>query len=189
VDQIEQIEDWRGSEVVASDGERLGKLDDLLYDNASGEAELVVVKSGRLNVHRVAVPLVRAVFGRNRVRLGFTGDQISQAPGLDDESPVVRRSDELAIARHYGLQPSESSVDDNAIRYETATAIEQRRATVDEALRRAEQLEALAAQKQDETQALTARAASAQQSADVAETDRQQLLNEAARLRAQAGSA
>jgi PRC-barrel domain len=185
VHEIERIEDWRGAEVLASDGERLGKLDDLLYDNASGDAALVVVKSGRINVHRMVVPLLRAVFGRDRVRLGFSAEQISAAPPLDDDT-AIRRGDELAIAHHYGLSAPESSVSEDAVRYESAAVVEQRRAANEELLRRAAELESLANSKQQESQVEAHRAASAQQSAASADEEGRKLLEEASRLRAQA---
>jgi hypothetical protein len=185
VHEIERIEDWRGAEVLASDGERLGKLDDLLYDNASGDAALVVVKSGRINVHRMVVPLLRAVFGRDRVRLGFPAEQISGAPPLDDDT-AIRRGDELAMAHHYGLSAPESSVSEDAVRYESGAVVEQRRAANEEILRRAAELEALADSKQQESQVETHRAASAQQSAASADAERRKLLEEASGLRARA---
>lgn len=184
VHEIERIEDWRGTEVASSDGERLGKLEDLLYDNVSGNAELVVVKSGRLSVRRMVVPLVGAVFGRDRVRLAFPAEQIAGGPPLEEDSPGIRRRDELAIASYYGLEAPQSSVADDSVRYESATVIEQRRAATEEALRRAEELEGLAARKQQESQIEADRAATAQQSAVSADAEHRQLLEEAARLRA-----
>ena len=181
--EIERIEDWRGVEVVGSDGERIGKLDDLLYDKLSGDATLMVVKSGRISVHRMVVPLVGAVIGRDRIRLAFRAEQISGAPALEDDT-VMRRRDELAMASYYGFSPPTSSAADDALRYESASFIEQRRTATDEVLQRAAELEALADRKRQESEAQTERASTAQQSAASADADRQQLLQEVERLRA-----
>jgi PRC-barrel domain len=183
VHEIERIEDWRGVEVVSSDDERLGKLDDLLYDTVSGDVILVVVKSGRINVRKLVVPLFGAVFGRDRIRLGYPAEQISGAPPLDDDM-AIRRRDEVAIADHYGLSAPETSVSEDAVRYESAAVIEQRRAANEEVLRRAAELEALAERKQQESQVEANRAVSAKQNAASADAERQGLLEEASRLRA-----
>jgi PRC-barrel domain len=183
VHEIERIEDWRGVDVVGSDDERVGKLDDLLYDNVSGEAALLVVKSGRINVHRMVVPLLGATFGRDRIRVGFPAEQISGAPPLDDDA-TMRRRHEIAIADHYGLSAPESSGSEDAVRYESAVVVEQRRAASEEALRRAAELESQADTKQQESQAEAHRAASAQQRATSADAEQQELLDEASRLRA-----
>jgi hypothetical protein len=181
-----KLSGWRiggGVEVVASDDERLGKLDDLLYDNVSGNVTLVVVKSGRINVRKLVVPIFGAVFGRDRVRLGYPAGQIAAAPPLDDDM-AIRRRDEVAIADHYGLSAPESSVSDDALRYESTAPIEQRRAAHEEALRRAAELESPAQSKAQESQLEADRAGSAQQNAASADAQRQELLKEASRLRA-----
>jgi sporulation protein YlmC with PRC-barrel domain len=183
VHEIERIEDWWGVEVVGSDGERIGKLEDLLYDASSGKATFIVVKSGRISIHRMVVPLVGAVIGRDRIRLAFPAEQISGAPALEDDT-VMRRRDELAMASYYGFSAPTSSASDEAMRYESATFIEQRRAATDEVLRRAAELEALADRKRQESEVEAESASTAQQNAASADADRQRLLEEVARLRA-----
>ena len=55
--------------VIAPDGQKVGKLEDLLYDKESGGTSLLLVKTGRLSGRRRVVPLMGASFSRDYVRV------------------------------------------------------------------------------------------------------------------------
>jgi hypothetical protein len=70
--EIERIEDWIGREVVDTDGNKIGKLDEVYYD---GDAAVVgEVKHGLLSRKRELVPLRGAVVTRDSVRVEGTYD-------------------------------------------------------------------------------------------------------------------
>jgi sporulation protein YlmC with PRC-barrel domain len=187
VHEIESMGEWRGQDVIAPDGQKVGKLEDLLYDKESGGTSLLLVKTGRLSAHRRVVPLMGASFSRDYVRVAFTADQVAASPELSEAG--LRRKDEVAIAHAYGLAAPESSASDEELRYETAGDVERRQAASAEAVARAEGLEEAAARKAQDASTHANQAAGAHEQAEADKAEHHRLLQEAARLRAQAGEA
>jgi sporulation protein YlmC with PRC-barrel domain len=185
VHEIESMDEWRGRDVIAPDGQKIGKLDDLLYDKESGGITLLLVKTGRLSAHRRVVPLMGASFSREYVRVAFSADQVAASPELSEDG--LRRKDEVAIAHAYGLAAPESSASDDDLRYETADDVEQRRAASAAALARADELEEAAAGKAQDASTHASQAAGAKEQAEAETAEHHRLMQEAARLRAQAG--
>jgi hypothetical protein len=187
VHEIESMGDWRGQDVIAPDGQKVGKLEDLLYDKESGGTSLLLVKTGRLSGRRRVVPLMGASFSRDYVRVAFTADQVAASP--EPAEAGLRRKDEVEIAQAYGLAAPESSASDEDLRYETAGDVERRRAASAEAVARAEELEEAAARKAQDASTHANQAAGAKEQAEADKAEHHRLLQEAARLRAQAGEA
>src|SRR5271170_4112991 len=99
---IEQIVDWRGQDVFDSDGERLGKLDEVYYDRDSGEPVIASIESGLLGRHSSLVPLVGATAGRDYVRVAFATAQVKSTEDL--EIAQTLSADTLAQVRTiYGV--------------------------------------------------------------------------------------
>ncbi len=183
--QVENIEQWKGQEVVGTEGERIGKLDEILFECRSGQPTLAVVKVGRLSKHQVLVPLAGATLGRDHVRLAHTKEMVEAAPRIDSVESVDR-DDELLLARHYGVTAppeADDAGEDESPRYETATMVEQRRSAIEADERRAAELEAEAERRQAVVVEGQTTAAQATERADEAEQERRRLLAEAAALR------
>jgi len=173
---VEQIVDWRGQDVFDSDGERLGKLDEVYYDRASGQALLGSIKSGLLGRHATLVPLDRASAGRDYVRVAYPAEQVKQLDGV--EIAQTLSPDTLGQVRSlYGVRLGEG------IQIEAATLLQQRRGEADAAIVRADALEREALQAADEAKAARGRADEAVAAADAAERTVGQLREEAAAAR------
>jgi len=78
----------RGDEVVASNGENLGHVDELLVDPSDGHVTHVVLREGHIFRHDddVVVPIGGATFGEGRVALGLDVEQVQALPRI----PVKR---------------------------------------------------------------------------------------------------
>src|SRR3954454_18094383 len=57
VPTLEDIKTWRGRDVVDSDGEKIGTLEDVYLDRASGEPEWAAIKTGRFGTKVSFAPL------------------------------------------------------------------------------------------------------------------------------------
>ena len=95
--------------VIGSNGEQLGTVDGILYDNATEAPSWAAVKSGLFG-HAVSfVPFAGASVHDGELRVPFGKEQIATAPHHDpgqDLSPL----DEAALLRHYGVS-SETTFD------------------------------------------------------------------------------
>lgn len=98
---VENIVDWLGEDVIGTDGEKAGKLDEIYLDGT--EPILAEVKRGGLRRKTHLVPLDGAVVGRAYLRLAHSAKSITDAPGTSgDEAP-----DEAllkVVAEHFGLR-------------------------------------------------------------------------------------
>ena len=184
--QVENVEQWKGQPVLDADGEKVGKLDDVLFDVRTNQPTLAAVKVGRLSKSTVLVPLADATMGRDHVRLPHAKDVLESAPHLDGH---VSREDELLVGRHFGLTvPEAEDTDDDRPLYQTSSEIVAQRKAADEALARAAALEAEAERKQGIVVEGQTHAALATERADAAEDERRRLLAEAEELRRSAGT-
>src|SRR5215217_1242120 len=71
---IEDIKDWRGQDVVDSEGDKLGKLEEVYYDTESDVPAFCAVKSGLVGKHITLVPLAGATAGQSYIRVATAKD-------------------------------------------------------------------------------------------------------------------
>lgn len=173
---IEQIVDWRGQDVFDSDGERLGKLDEVFYDRASGRALLGSIKSGLLGRRATLVPLDRASAGREYVRVAYPARQVKELGGVEIADTLP--ADTLAQIRSiYGVRLDEGA------QVESAALLDQRRGEAETAIARADALEREALEAAEQAKVARGRADQAVAAADTAERTVAQLRDDAAAAR------
>ncbi|MFC9749511.1 PRC-barrel domain-containing protein [Streptomyces niveus] len=97
------IREWRGHDVLDSDGRKIGSLEAVYVDTRTDEPSVATVTVGLPTRHRlVFVPLAGAVVGPGYVRVGYSKNAVKDAPsmGTDDVLPA---EDEKAVFTHYDL--------------------------------------------------------------------------------------
>lgn len=170
---IERIEDWVGQEVVDSDGEKLGKLEDVLFGAGSRDAVAATVQSGLLGRRHYLLPLQGSTVTRTSVRVAFTKDQLEDAPQVEPGADVSG-SERDAAGQHFGIDLSGSGA------LESGAARAAREAEAREAKERAVELEGVAERKAAEARDQEQAAAASREAAERAERDRAEALSEAA---------
>jgi PRC-barrel domain protein len=161
---VEHIEDWRGKDVVDPDGVTVGKLHEVLYDEATQTPILLAIKHGLLSRKVTMIPVDGSRVGPDYVRVAHDRGTIDAAPaGTPDQLPDAQELDTIGEA--YGLRFSER------ISLESATVIEQRRAEARAARERAAELEAQARELAADRDAAHAQAQGATESANQAHRD------------------
>ncbi len=173
--EVERIEEWRGEPVIDSDGEQIGKLDEVFYDAVSGNPLLLAVKSGLLRSRSRLVPLEGATVGRAHLRVAFKKDVVDGAAEMPEAAAVDAATID-AIESSYGVAlPDE-------LELWTASEMQTRRAEAEAARQRAEELER-------EAEAKLAHSESAKEQADGAASDADAAAREAERAQRQAAEA
>jgi uncharacterized protein (TIGR02271 family) len=94
-----------GTAVTSSDGEKVGKVADIYFDEETGQPEWALVTTGWFGGRHSFVPLTNAELG-DEIRLGVTKEEVTGAPQLDDDGELTQ-DEELELARHYGMRYSE----------------------------------------------------------------------------------
>jgi len=108
-----------GTTVIGGDGEKLGSVDAVYYDNATDRPEWVAVRSGLFGTRVALVPLRRADYAGDALRVPFDKVQLKNAPH-HDPGRELSSSDEADLYRYYGIDYGHSA-DDSAKTGEFAT--------------------------------------------------------------------
>ena len=97
--QIDELADLKGAKALSSDGEKIGKLEQIWVDNVNHQPEWAEVKTGLLPGRARYVPLRAAEFGDGEVRLAYTKREVESAPDFD---PQTADQDEVVgLYRHF----------------------------------------------------------------------------------------
>jgi len=97
------IREWRGHDVVDSDGHKIGELEAIYVDTSTDLPAFATVTVGLPTRHRlVFVPLAQATVGPGYLKVAHDRKQVKDSPSIstDGELPAT---DEEAIFKHYGL--------------------------------------------------------------------------------------
>jgi sporulation protein YlmC with PRC-barrel domain len=156
---VERIEEWVGREALDADGERVGKLDEIFYSTASGDAVFAAVKSGLLGRHSSFVPLASASAGRDYVRLAYSKATIEDADSELKGGDEINHDSARRLGELYGVQLAADE------EFESATIVNERRQATEEAQQRAAELEDEARRRESDAYEAKGSAQSAQEQA------------------------
>jgi uncharacterized protein (TIGR02271 family) len=90
-----------GKNVMGSDGEKIGKVEELYFDTDSERPEWIAVTTGWFGTHRSLVPLAQASEEGDAVRVPYTKAQVQDAPHYDP-GRELSEEDEADLFFHYG---------------------------------------------------------------------------------------
>ena len=83
------VDDIRGSDIYGANEDKLGTIEDVVFDGASGELRYLVVDTGGwLSSNRFLVPareVMNNVEGDDHFRVNLTRDQIERLPAYDEK--------------------------------------------------------------------------------------------------------
>jgi sporulation protein YlmC with PRC-barrel domain len=97
--------DLEGRTVYSSDGEKIGKVDDL-HGDETGMARYIEVKTGWFGTKRHAVPVDSLSFDGDDIVVPYTKSQIEAAPTLNEEDHLDYDR-ERQMGSHYGYEVRE----------------------------------------------------------------------------------
>ena len=100
--QVTEAYEWRGRDVVDADGDKIGTLEEVYLDTESGRPEWATVKTGLFGRKQSFVPLSGSQPEQGQVVVGYTKDQIKDAPSIDPDGELSHDEEER-LYRHYGL--------------------------------------------------------------------------------------
>jgi uncharacterized protein (TIGR02271 family) len=95
-----------GTTVIGGDGEKLGTVDAVYFDNATDKPEWVAVRSGLFGTHVSLVPLRRAEMTGDELRVPFDKVQLRNAPH-HDAGRELSSTDEADLYRYYGVEEAD----------------------------------------------------------------------------------
>ncbi|HEV2858469.1 MAG TPA: PRC and DUF2382 domain-containing protein [Solirubrobacterales bacterium] len=94
--------DWRDREVIGSDGDKIGTVDEVYLDTANGEPEWLAVNTGLFGMKSSFVPLQGADPSGGSVRVAYTKEEVKDAPNIAPDAELSTE-EEQRLWSHYGL--------------------------------------------------------------------------------------
>jgi uncharacterized protein (TIGR02271 family) len=98
----EDVTTWRGRDLTASDGSKLGRIEEIYLDTDTDEPEWALIHTGLFGTKQTFVPLREAVPGQDELRVPYEKSQVKDAPSIDPDGQLSQ-SEEAQLYRHYGL--------------------------------------------------------------------------------------
>ena len=95
-------QDWRGRELVDSDGKKVGTVEELYYDADTTRPEWAAVRTGLLGTKLGFVPITQIAPHGDHLRVPLENDRIKDAPRIDPEGELPQVSEEVRKERIEG---------------------------------------------------------------------------------------
>jgi uncharacterized protein (TIGR02271 family) len=109
--QVTEAYDWRGRELVDSDGDKVGTIEELFRDEDTDQPEWAAVRTGLFGKKLSFVPIQSAEPAGENMRVPFTKSEIKDAPKIDDSDGQLSQEEEAALYSHYGMSYGERRSD------------------------------------------------------------------------------
>jgi uncharacterized protein (TIGR02271 family) len=93
---------WQGRNMVDSEGEKIGKINQIYEDPATGKPEWATVSTGLFGTKSNFVPLAGASPDGEDVRARVTKDQVKDAPSIEDDGQLSEH-EEQTLFSHYNV--------------------------------------------------------------------------------------
>jgi uncharacterized protein (TIGR02271 family) len=100
--EITEAYDFHGRTVVDSQGEKIGKIDELYTDHDGGQPEWALVNTGLFGTKKTFVPVRGASPTGENVQVTVTKDQVKDAPRVDADQQLSE-TEEQQLFEHYGV--------------------------------------------------------------------------------------
>jgi uncharacterized protein (TIGR02271 family) len=107
-----QVRDLVGSTAYGPNGEKLGKVGQVYFDDQSNRPEWLTVHTGLFGMNETFVPVQGAQVRGDRVSLGYAKQKIKNAPNIAEDGHLSA-DDEQQLYRYYGLDYSPTAATGN----------------------------------------------------------------------------
>jgi len=102
VPETTEAYDFRGRTVLDSQGEKIGKVDELYFDEEGGQPEWALVNTGLFGTKKTFVPIKGASPTGEDLQVAVTKDQVKDAPRIDADQELSEQ-EERRLFEHYGV--------------------------------------------------------------------------------------
>jgi uncharacterized protein YrrD len=97
------VTDWRGKMILDSNGEHIGKLQDVYVDVETDEPQFGTVKEGVFHRHLTFVPLGAIQISPDDLQVTVTKAQVQTAPDIELHDDELSQDDESRLYHHFEM--------------------------------------------------------------------------------------
>jgi uncharacterized protein (TIGR02271 family) len=99
----DQVKSLYGATAYDRDGDKIGRIGAVYYDDGTDEPTWVTVHTGLFGLNDTFVPVQGAQISGDRVTLAYDKGQVKDAPNIAQEGHLSPQEEEQ-LYRHYGIQ-------------------------------------------------------------------------------------
>jgi uncharacterized protein (TIGR02271 family) len=135
----QNVREWIDQDLVDSNHDKIGKINEVYVDRQTGEPKFVAVKTGLLGSNVSLVPIEESQAHDDQVAVPYSKDRVKDAPGIDADAELSE-ADEQRLYEHYGLryEPYEGP-DHESLKGYDRDATHDRGGATDDAMTRSEE--------------------------------------------------
>jgi uncharacterized protein (TIGR02271 family) len=100
--ELRDPQELTGATAIGGDGQKLGKVDNVYFDNNSGRPEWASIKTGLFGTHVSLLPLATAEYRDGELRVPYSKTDVQNAPHHEPDQELSV-DDERELFSHYGL--------------------------------------------------------------------------------------
>jgi sporulation protein YlmC with PRC-barrel domain len=100
---LRDFSEWHGKDLIDSDGERIGKLEDVYFDVETDQPQFATVKEGLFGRHLTFVPLTEMVLGPDDLQVSVSKSLVKNAPNIELQGDALSQEGESALYHYYQL--------------------------------------------------------------------------------------
>jgi Domain of unknown function (DUF2382)/PRC-barrel domain len=103
METINSYEGWVGTDAYDVNGDKIGTIDAIYYDDQTGRPEWLAIATGFFGLNVSFAPIAGGTVRDSKLRLPYTKDQVKDAPNIDLEEAMLTTSEEQRLFDHYGF--------------------------------------------------------------------------------------
>lgn len=96
-----RLDEMRGAPVYDNDGDKIGKVEELFYDQQTRVPEWIGIGTGFFGTKRVLVPVKGAAPYEDGLMVAYSKEQVKDSPDINEDEISQQR--EADLASYYGL--------------------------------------------------------------------------------------
>ena len=89
--QVSEVLEWHGRTVVATDGDKLGKIEEIYFDQETNRPEWALIDTGMFAGKSSFMPLQGATSNGEQVTAPYSKDQVKDAPKINPDAAISQR--------------------------------------------------------------------------------------------------
>jgi uncharacterized protein (TIGR02271 family) len=101
------IAQWKGQDLLDTDGDKIGTIDEIYIDQQTEQPEWALVKTGLFGGTGTFVPLSQATPEEGGVRVPYAKSHVKDAPNIEPDGELSQ-SEERTLYEHYDVDYGDS---------------------------------------------------------------------------------
>ena len=97
------VSEWHGKMLIDSDGEKIGKLQDVYVDVETDVPQFATVKEGFIGRHLTFVPLGSVQIRPDDLQVQVTKERVRSAPDIEMHGEELSQADESSLYHHFEM--------------------------------------------------------------------------------------